>query len=243
MKAKGYRVTNTVNNMCYYGIIYKEGKTVEDRLQEHMSGKGGVILFSEGVEKYGLEAFIVEEIIEGELDDIREWEKNINTTNLWPKGYNGNAGPVIVKSDLTEAKRHAGYQKYLNNRSQEHVDAANKKRKITRAGRSRKEINTTADKLSKASKKHWESLDDKAKAEFLKNRGKAKSEAYQKQSEEYKQAIRDKIKKSMCKKQYKSPTGIHDSTVDGGRVEGISPALFNHRCKSEYYSDYSILSS
>lgn len=245
MRAKGYKITNTVNNMCYYGIIYKEGKTVDDRLKEHMSGKGGVILYSEGVEKYGSEAFIVEEIIEGELDNIREWEKNINTTNLWPTGYNGNAGPAIVKSDLTEAKRHAGYQKYLNNRSQEHIDAANKKRKITRAGRSKEEIAVTADKLSKASKKFWKSLslDDKVKAEYEKKRAKAKSEAYQKQSEEYKQAIRDKIKKSMCKKQYKSPTGIHASTVDGGRAEGISPSLFNHRCKSEYYSDYSILSS
>lgn len=243
MRAKGYKITNVQNGMCYYGIIYKKGKTVEDRLEEHMAGKGGVILYSEGVEKYGADAFTIEELIEGDLDDIRVWEKNMNSTNLWPIGYNGNAGSAIIKSDLTEAKRLASYQKYIDNRSQKHVDTANSKRERTRANRSKEEIATTAKKLSNASKKHWNSLDEKSRAEFLKKRGKAKSDAYQKQTEEYKQAIRDKIKKSMCKKRYKSPTGIYDSTVDGGRAEGISPALFNHRCKSEHYPDFCILSS
>lgn len=242
MKAIGYRVTNKENGMCYYGIIYKQGKTIEKRFQEHISGKGGVILYSEGVRKYGPEAFVIEKIMEGDLNDIREWEKNINTTNLWPKGYNGNAGPVIVQSNLTEAKRRLGFQKYLNARSREHIEVANTKRKRTRAKRLKEEVSKTSKKLSNASKKFWNNLDDESKAVFLKKRGKLKSESYQKQTEEYKQAIRDKIKKAHCKKKYKSPTGIYNSTVDGGRAEGISPALFNHRCKSEYYPDYTILS-
>ncbi len=242
MKAVGYKITNTVNGMSYNGIVYKD-LDIARRFEEHLSGKGGVILFEEGVMKFGRESFIIEEIVRGELEDVREWEHKQNIDNLWPKGYNGNAGRVIIRTEKTEIKRKNSFNKYLNSRSQEHVDAANKKRAATRAKRSKEEIVKTSEKLSAASKKHWDSMNEEQKQQFLEKRGDAKSKAYQSQTEEYKQAIRDKIRKSMCKKQYKSPAGIFDSTVEGGRAEGISPTLFNYRCKSKRYTEWEILTT
>lgn len=239
-KAKGYKITNIKNNMCYFGIIYKD-LDIHRRFKQHMSGKGGVILYGEGVKKFGPESFIVEEMIEGNLSEVRDWEYQQNIHNLWPIGYNGNAGKFIIKTEITEAKKKESFRKYLDNRSIEDIARLNEKIAKTRAKRTIEEIEVTSKKLSAAGKKFWNSLDETNKESFLKRRGKAKSKAYHQQSEDYKQAIRDKIKSSMCKKQYSSPFGVYNSTVDGGRAESISPALFNHRCKSIHYPDYCIL--
>jgi hypothetical protein len=241
-KAKGYKITNIKNNMCYYGIVYKD-LDVHRRFKQHMIGKGGVILYEEGVIKFGAGSFVVEEIIEGDLSEIRDWEYHQNIHNLWPTGYNGNAGKVIIRTELTEAKRKKSYSKYLANRTSQDLAKSNKKKAETRAKRTVEEIKATSKKLSAASKKFWNSLDETSKISFLKKRGEAKSKAYHQQTEEYKQVIRYKIKTSMCKKRYISPSGIHTSTVDGGKAEGISPALFNHRCKSVYYPAYRILTT
>jgi len=242
MKSVGYKITNTVNGMFYNGIVYKD-LDISRRFEEHLSGKGGVILFEEGITKFGRESFMIEEMVRGELEDVREWEHKQNIDNLWPKGYNGNAGKVIVRTEETEIKRKKSFNKYLNSRTQEEVDAANEKRAATRAKRSKEEIAKTSDKLSAASKKHWSGMNEEQRQQFLEKRADAKSKAYQSQPEEYKQAIRDKIRKTMCKNRYKSPAGIFDSTVEGGRAEGISPALFNYRCKSKRYTEWEILAT
>ena len=36
-----YKITNTINGLFYWGIVYGKNKTVLDRFEEHMSGKGG----------------------------------------------------------------------------------------------------------------------------------------------------------------------------------------------------------
>jgi hypothetical protein len=33
-----YKITNIINNMCYYGIVYAKGKTIYDRFNDHMTG-------------------------------------------------------------------------------------------------------------------------------------------------------------------------------------------------------------
>jgi hypothetical protein len=240
--AKGYKVTNVVNNMVYYGIIYKD-LDITRRFKQHMCGKGGVFLYREGVLKYGEENFKVEEVICGELNEVREWEYNQCLANLWPIGYNGNAGKAIIQTNETSEKRKIAYKKYIDNRTEEDIQRANEKRNITRNKRSSDQIFKTVEKLSAAGKKFWDNLSVEERDIFLQQRGRAKSIAYQEQSEETKQVIRDKIKNSMCKKLYKSPSGIHRSTVDGASAEGISPALFNYRCKSPHYEEYSILST
>jgi len=241
-EAVGYRVTNKVNGLTYNGIIYKD-LNIARRFEEHMRGKGGSILFKQGVLIYGRENFVIEEICRGDLANIRDWEYNQNIHNLWPLGYNGNAGRVILITEETKQKQKKSFRKYLSQRTDSDIHKQNNKRAETRSKRSDEEIEMTCKKLSAAGKKFWSNLTLEDKREFLNNRGKAKSQSYQSQSEEYKQNIRDKIKKSMCKKRYKSPLGIFCSTVDGGKAEGISPALFNHRCKSNHWPEWSILSA
>lgn len=111
-----YKITNTKNNLCYYGIVYGKNKTVEDRFAEHMNGKGGSLLYKYGVEVFGIESFIVETVSTGELENIRNQEVSLNKHNLWPIGYNGNTSHAIVLTDeqhlhITQTKK----QKWADN--------------------------------------------------------------------------------------------------------------------------------
>jgi hypothetical protein len=241
-EAVGYRITNKINGMTYNGIIYKDCN-IARRFEEHMSGKGGVLLFEKGVCVYGRDCFIIEEICRGSLSDVREWEYQQNINNLWPHGYNGNAGKVIVRTDETAAKRKISITRYLNNRTEADIKLQNEKRARTVAMRSKEEVELIKQKLSSSSKKFWDNMTVEERKEFTAKRGKSKSESYKSQTDEYKESIRNKIREASCKKMYKSPTGVYRSTVDGSRVEGISPALFNYRCKSDNYPDWEILST
>jgi hypothetical protein len=102
--AQGYVIINTVNNMKYYGIVYRKNKTYLDRFHEHICGKGGKILFKEGILKFGKEKFTCELLIEGDLSVVKKWEDDITKNNLWPIGYNGNAGHVIINTPETRQK-------------------------------------------------------------------------------------------------------------------------------------------
>lgn len=97
-----YKITNTINGMYYWGIVYGKNKTVEDRFEEHMIGKGGTILYKEGVLIFGRKNFIIETILTGPLDELRLIESEYNKNNLWPNGYNGNTSHAIV---LTEEQQ------------------------------------------------------------------------------------------------------------------------------------------
>lgn len=112
MESKLYKITNTSNGMVYYGIIYKKNKTIYERFEEHMTGKGGKFLYDEGVLKYGRVSFSIELLETGPLDYIRDREVELNKTNLWPVGYNGNTSHAIIVSqeghkEITRKKKEA----------------------------------------------------------------------------------------------------------------------------------------
>jgi hypothetical protein len=69
-----------------------------------MTGKGGTILYREGVLVFGRENFIIETILIGELEEIRLIESRYNKTNLWPIGYNGNTSHAIVLTEEQQVK-------------------------------------------------------------------------------------------------------------------------------------------
>ena len=243
MSAIGYKITNTINGMCYFGIVYGKNPNIHQRFKKHMMGKGGVYLYNFGVCRYGAGVFIIEEIIRGELKDVRDWEHGECIKHLWPNGYNGNAGKAILKTTESEKKRLNSFHKTVDNKTKEQINSSNEKRKLTNLQKSEDQISEIKKKLSNASKKFWNSMTEEEKQEFISKRSKNKSKAYNKKTEQEKNNIRIKIKTSMCKRQYKSPFGIFISTVDGGRAEGISSALFNYRCKSSTYPEYEILST
>jgi hypothetical protein len=91
-----YKITNTVNNKCYYGIVFGKKQTPEKRFEEHMSGKGGKLLYEYGVKEFGRENFKLEIIEKGELNYIRDLEVQNNKNNLYPAGYNGNTSHAIT---------------------------------------------------------------------------------------------------------------------------------------------------
>ena len=103
-----YKITNISNNMVYYGIVFGKNKTVEQRFEEHMTGKGGKFLFKYGVEVYGRESFTVEEIDRGGISEMMEKEVELNKNNLYPIGYNGNTSHALV---LTEEQKIQALQK------------------------------------------------------------------------------------------------------------------------------------
>jgi hypothetical protein len=111
-----YKITNTKNNLCYYGIVYGKNKTVEDRFTEHMNGKGGSLLYKHGVKVFGRDSFVVETILTGELDYIRSEEVALNEKNLWPNGYNGNTSHAIVLTEEQQAQiKQTKKQKWADN--------------------------------------------------------------------------------------------------------------------------------
>lgn len=108
-----YKVTNIINNKCYFGIIFGKNQTPEKRFEEHMSGRGGKLLYKHGVKKYGRENFKLEILEKGELDYIRNLEVQNNRNNLYPIGYNGNVSHAMV---LTPEQK----QQALKTRSEMH---------------------------------------------------------------------------------------------------------------------------
>lgn len=115
-----YKIVNTVNGMVYYGIVYKKDKTVSDRFEEHMTGRGGSLLYQHGVLEYGRDSFVVEELERGNIDYIRNKEVELNKNNLYPIGYNGNTSHAILTTeDQREqalAKRELLYKDYPERR-------------------------------------------------------------------------------------------------------------------------------
>jgi len=111
-----YKVTNIVNGMFYWGIVYGKNKTVLDRFEEHMAGKGGTLLYKEGVLIFGRENFMVEEIMTGPLNELRLIESERNSKNLWPIGYNGSTSHAIVlTSEQRERISATKKEKFRNN--------------------------------------------------------------------------------------------------------------------------------
>lgn len=96
-RAKLYRI-DYVDGRCYFGIIWKKDKTVDERLKEHLSGKGSAFIRQLINDGASLSDFKIVQIDEGDLDEIRNKEVELNANNLWPKGLNGNTSHAIVLS-------------------------------------------------------------------------------------------------------------------------------------------------
>lgn len=100
--AQLYRITCSVNNWVYWGMVYTPNKTYLDRFEEHKIGKGGKRLY-EGMCKFGIENFFIELIESGPFEYIskRENEESKNTLFAKNLGWNGNAGNAIYNDKET----------------------------------------------------------------------------------------------------------------------------------------------
>jgi hypothetical protein len=101
-----YVVTNKINGLQYFGIIHKEGKTIQQRFEDHQQGRGGKFLYK-AMQEFGKQNFIIEEIERGDLEYIcqREVEETSNTLYAHGKGYNGNCGKcIILDNEMWERK-------------------------------------------------------------------------------------------------------------------------------------------
>lgn len=102
-----YVITNNLNNFKYYGIIYKEGKTIEQRLEDHIKGRSSGKFIHKAIEELGKEHFCISEVERGELQYIIKRETEESAKCLWVKreGYNGNTGKCIILDDDMKKKR------------------------------------------------------------------------------------------------------------------------------------------
>lgn len=84
--------------MSYYGSIWASGKTIQDRLDEHVSHHGAKYISQIILDGASPSEFITKLLLIGELGYVCDIEAKLAATNLWPKGLNGNAGKNIVRT-------------------------------------------------------------------------------------------------------------------------------------------------
>jgi predicted GIY-YIG superfamily endonuclease len=101
-----YVVTNKINGLKYFGVVYKPGKTIHQRFEDHATGKGGKFLY-EAILEFGVENFEITEVERGDLEYIfkREIEETSKTLYMRGAGYNGNCGKCIILNDEMISKR------------------------------------------------------------------------------------------------------------------------------------------
>jgi len=126
-----YVIKNTKNKFVYYGMIHKVNKTIEQRLQDHITGRGAGVFLHKAINKIGKENFYIEEIDRGPFDYISKKEKDLSSESLWIKerGYNGNSGRcILMNKEMYEKKlkntdiekRTAAWRKTYNNNRGKH---------------------------------------------------------------------------------------------------------------------------
>lgn len=76
-----YKITNTVNNKAYIGY----SSNVESRWEDHKKGYGSKLVF-DAIQKYGLDNFTFEVIVEETVDKEDYYIQEYNT--IAPNGYN-----------------------------------------------------------------------------------------------------------------------------------------------------------
>jgi len=154
--AQLYKVTHLPTNLSYYGSVWAEGKTIQDRLAEHITHKGAKYISQMIVDGASPSEFSTELLLVGNLEYVCDLESKLAETNLWPRGLNGNAGKNIVRT--------AGGQKKVSNA----VSAAKRGRtKETSAGVLSQSIKSAALKGNTRTEKQkrW----DNRKSQFNKN--------------------------------------------------------------------------
>ncbi len=95
-----YKITNTITNDSYVGIVLKEGKTIEDRFKEHVrqSNSGCVTILHAAIREFGEEKFTYCELASSDNDntllDLEIFFIQQLGTNLClcGKGYNMTIG-------------------------------------------------------------------------------------------------------------------------------------------------------
>lgn len=106
-----YKITYLPTNQIYYGSTWAKGKTIYDRLNEHLTHKGGKYiseLINNGAKTTD---FIIEPMVVGEVGYICDLESKLALGNLHPKGLNGNAGKNIIRTIEGQAKVSAAVSK------------------------------------------------------------------------------------------------------------------------------------
>jgi group I intron endonuclease len=110
-----YLITNAINSKQYVGCVLTDGKTIEQRLYNHLCGAGGATYLKRAIRCHGKEHFSIEQIGAGitpenalELEEVFIAELNTKA----PNGYNlsdggkGNPGYRFTdeqKQKLSEA--------------------------------------------------------------------------------------------------------------------------------------------
>ncbi|MBD1206888.1 MAG: hypothetical protein H9535_00545 [Ignavibacteria bacterium] len=127
--AQLYKITYLPDNIVYYGSVWSDGKTIFDRFEEHLSGKGSIYIaqfINAGVPQSD---FRIDLLMIGELEYVLEMEAKIARDNLWPRGLNGNAGSHIVHTDEVRSKMsHARRGRRITSEHKAAISRANKSR-------------------------------------------------------------------------------------------------------------------
>lgn len=119
MKATLYKITHTPSKLIYYGSIWAQGKTIQDRLDEHLTGRGSKFIFKLINDGASPHEFFIEQIAVGDIDTICSEESKLAANNLWPIGLNGNAGKNIIRTKKGQQKVSSAVSKSKKGQSKE----------------------------------------------------------------------------------------------------------------------------
>jgi hypothetical protein len=115
-----YQITNIKTNMSYIGITYSSSrdKTIYERFSEHMEGNGSIrikIAIENGAKVSDFQIELLEKSKDLLYMRDREIEEIKNRNTLYPNGYNGNLGKVIIMTEeIKEKISNTKRKKYSN---------------------------------------------------------------------------------------------------------------------------------
>lgn len=100
-----YRITYIPDGKCYHGSTWsKNGKTHNDRFQEHLAGKGSVHI-KRLLEKGASETdFVLECLMISTPEFCRDMEQCLCKDSIIPNGLNGNCGKNIILDEISIEK-------------------------------------------------------------------------------------------------------------------------------------------
>lgn len=151
-----YVIENSINNLKYYGIIHKEGKTILERLDDHINGRRAGKFIHKAIKELGAENFSIREVERGTFEyiSLREIEEAKKCLYVKGDGYNGNAGKCIILDSTMQEKR-------LSN-----IDQKKKTQKWRETYNSRREFHNykrNEDTLQKQEEKNYSKIRGKNK--------------------------------------------------------------------------------
>ena len=89
-----YKATNRINGKIYFG---QTSRTLEQRKSAHASSakQGSNLRFHQAIRKYGIDAFLFEQVYSGDIDSVRKVEERLiseHNTMDFDVGYNSTKG-------------------------------------------------------------------------------------------------------------------------------------------------------